>query len=159
MVQWNTPSVIHAVAGGTSHCHRRHAVRPYITASAGDVDLGGAWSYTCSAPGAAGRLLILQVFQDGTSANNANKPQRHHLENDMATAKKTTKPPKKTAPPEPVYSMPQEVKDWIERAQSIMNHQKGEIERLKDENAKLKRMLADAMLDNVALKDLLGKKW
>ncbi len=27
------------------------------------------------------------------------------------------------------------------------------------ENAKLKRLLADAMLDNVALKDLLGKKW
>ena len=37
-----------------------------------------------------------------------------------------------------------------------------EVRRLKaleDENAKLKRMLADAMLDNVALKDLLGKKW
>jgi putative transposase len=30
---------------------------------------------------------------------------------------------------------------------------------LEDENAKLKRMLADAMLDNIALKDLLGKKW
>ena len=30
---------------------------------------------------------------------------------------------------------------------------------LEDENAKLKRMLADTMLDNVALKDLLGKKW
>jgi len=30
---------------------------------------------------------------------------------------------------------------------------------LEDENGKLKRMLADAMLDNVALKDLLGKKW
>ena len=30
---------------------------------------------------------------------------------------------------------------------------------LEDENAKLKRMLADAMLDNVVLKDLLGKKW
>ena len=29
---------------------------------------------------------------------------------------------------------------------------------LEDENARLKRMLADAMLDNVALKDLLGKK-
>ncbi|VTZ24977.1 conserved hypothetical protein [Methylocella tundrae] len=29
---------------------------------------------------------------------------------------------------------------------------------LEDENAKLKRMLANAMLDNVALKDLLGKK-
>jgi len=30
---------------------------------------------------------------------------------------------------------------------------------LKDENGRLKRMLADAMLDNAALKDLLGKKW
>jgi len=30
---------------------------------------------------------------------------------------------------------------------------------LDDENTKLKRLLADAMLDNVALKDLLGKKW
>ena len=30
---------------------------------------------------------------------------------------------------------------------------------LEDENAKLKRLLADAMLDNVALKDLLRKKW
>ena len=30
---------------------------------------------------------------------------------------------------------------------------------LEDENAKLKPMLADTMLDNVALKDLLGKKW
>ena len=30
---------------------------------------------------------------------------------------------------------------------------------LEDENAELKRMLADAMLDNVALQDLLGKKW
>lgn len=30
---------------------------------------------------------------------------------------------------------------------------------LEEENAKLKRMLAESMLDNVALKDLLGKKW
>jgi putative transposase len=30
---------------------------------------------------------------------------------------------------------------------------------LEEENAKLKRMVAEAMLDNVALKDLLGKKW
>jgi putative transposase len=30
---------------------------------------------------------------------------------------------------------------------------------LEDENAKLKRMVAEAMLDNVALKDLLGKNW
>ncbi|MHC2419528.1 hypothetical protein ACVMB2_003438 [Sinorhizobium meliloti] len=28
---------------------------------------------------------------------------------------------------------------------------------LEDENTKLKRLLADAMLDNAALKDLLGK--
>ena len=28
---------------------------------------------------------------------------------------------------------------------------------LEDENAKLKRLLEDAMLDNVVLKDLLGK--
>ena len=28
---------------------------------------------------------------------------------------------------------------------------------LEDENAKLKRLLADQMLDNVVLKDLLGK--
>ena len=30
---------------------------------------------------------------------------------------------------------------------------------LEDENRRLKRLLADAMLDNAALKDLLGKKW
>lgn len=30
---------------------------------------------------------------------------------------------------------------------------------LEDENGKLKRLLADAMLDNTALKDLLSKKW
>jgi putative transposase len=30
---------------------------------------------------------------------------------------------------------------------------------LEAENARLKRLLADAMLDNAALKDLLGKKW
>ncbi len=30
---------------------------------------------------------------------------------------------------------------------------------LEGENARLKRLLADAILDNAALKDLLGKKW
>jgi putative transposase len=30
---------------------------------------------------------------------------------------------------------------------------------LEDENGKLKKLLADAMLDNSALKDLLQKKW
>lgn len=43
-----------------------------------------------------------------------------------------------TGRPDTLYAMPKEVSDWIERAQSIMNHQKGEIERLKAENADLK---------------------
>ena len=30
---------------------------------------------------------------------------------------------------------------------------------LEDENGKLKRLLADVMLDNTALKDLLSKRW
>jgi putative transposase len=30
---------------------------------------------------------------------------------------------------------------------------------LEDENAKLKRLLAEAMLDNAMLKDLTSKKW
>jgi putative transposase len=30
---------------------------------------------------------------------------------------------------------------------------------LESENAKLKKLLADSMLDNAALKDLLSKKW
>lgn len=30
---------------------------------------------------------------------------------------------------------------------------------LEEENAKLKRLYADAMLDNAGLRDLLGRKW
>ena len=33
------------------------------------------------------------------------------------------------------------------------------LKQLPDENGKLKKLLADAMLDNAALKDLLSKKW
>jgi putative transposase len=33
------------------------------------------------------------------------------------------------------------------------------LKQLEDENAKLKRLLADSMLDNAALKDLLAKKF
>ena len=33
------------------------------------------------------------------------------------------------------------------------------LKELESENAKLKRLLADAMLDQAALKDLLSKKW
>lgn len=49
------------------------------------------------------------------------------------------KPPRAvSSAPEALYSMPMEVRSWIERAQSIMNHQRGEIERLKAENTDLK---------------------
>jgi len=40
--------------------------------------------------------------------------------------------------PEQQYAMPAAVADWIERATSIMNHQKGEIDRLKRENSEMK---------------------
>lgn len=33
----------------------------------GATDAGGAWSYTCAAPAAAGRVIIFQVVQDGSS--------------------------------------------------------------------------------------------
>lgn len=54
------------------------------------------------------------------------------------------KPTKKRAPkakpesPKDQFAMPMEVKQWIERAHSIMGHQKGEIERLKTELKELK---------------------
>lgn len=59
------------------------------------------------------------------------------------TEKKAAAPkaPAKRAKPkesETLYSMPQDVKDWIERAQSIMAHQRGEIDRLKAEVKELK---------------------
>jgi len=33
------------------------------------------------------------------------------------------------------------------------------LRQLEDENARLKKLLADAMLDNAMLKDIAGKKW
>ena len=35
----------------------------------------------------------------------------------------------------------------------------GRLRALEDENAKLKKLLAEAMLDNAVLKDLTSKKW
>lgn len=62
----------------------------------------------------------------------------------MSTRKPAVKaapPPKApkaaTGRPEVLYTMPQEVSDWIKRAESIMAHQKGQIDRLKAENAEL----------------------
>ena len=66
-----------------------------------------------------------------TAAKKAAKP---------AAKAKAPAPAKKTPQkaPETQYEMPMEVKQWIDRAQSIMSHQKGEIERLKKENEELK---------------------
>ena len=67
----------------------------------------------------------------------------------MATAKKPAKKAAKPAakakapaatkkPSEPQYAMPMEVKEWIERANSTINHLRGEVDRLKTENKELK---------------------
>lgn len=40
----------------------------FVDAAAGAIDIAGAWSYTCQAPGASGRLIIVQLLQDGTTA-------------------------------------------------------------------------------------------
>ena len=44
------------------------AAPTYITASTGAYDAGGTWTATGAAPGAADRIIILQIFQDGTTA-------------------------------------------------------------------------------------------
>jgi len=54
----------------------------------------------------------------------------------MATAKK---PAAKTKKAEQTFSMPMEVKDWIDQASSRMAHMTSEIARLKEENKQLKR--------------------
>jgi hypothetical protein len=45
------------------------AAPTYVTAGTGATDAGGTWSYTCAAPGASGRLIIVHVLQDGTTAD------------------------------------------------------------------------------------------
>lgn len=39
----------------------------WVASSTGATDAGGAWSFTCSAPGAAGRVIIVQIYQDGNT--------------------------------------------------------------------------------------------
>jgi hypothetical protein len=75
----------------------------------------------------------------------------------MATAKKTPAkkaPAKKVAPKkvEPLFDMPREVADWIERANSTINHLKGRIEKLEQENKDLKayRRFAEKRILNVS---------
>lgn len=53
----------------------------------------------------------------------------------MAKAKAKAKAPKRA---EPTYLMPTEVRDWIDRADSMIRHLKSEVERLKKENTELR---------------------
>ena len=54
---------------------------------------------------------------------------------------------------------PQTLYNWKSKYGGMDVSEAKRLKGLETENAKLKRLLADAMLDNVALKDLLGKKW
>jgi hypothetical protein len=51
-----------------------------------------------------------------------------------------------------MFAMPQEVKEWIERANSTINHLKGRVERLEQENKDLKayRKFAERRILNVS---------
>ena len=49
--------------------------------------------------------------------------------------------------------------NWKSRYGGMEVSEAKRLKGLETENAKLKRLLADAMLDNAALKDLLSKKW
>jgi putative transposase len=48
---------------------------------------------------------------------------------------------------------------WRQRFGGMDVHEAKRLRALEDENAKLKKLLADQMLDNAALKDVLSKKW
>ena len=56
----------------------------------------------------------------------------------MATAKKPAAN-KTPVQPDPQFRMPVEVKEWIDQASSRLAYMTSEIERLKEENQKLKR--------------------
>ena len=47
--------------------------------------------------------------------------------------------------------------NWKKRYAGLLPTEMKRLKQLEDENAKLKRLVADVMLDNVVLKDLLGK--
>lgn len=48
---------------------------------------------------------------------------------------------------------------WKEKFGGMQVSEAKRLRELEAENAKLKRLLADAMLDNAALKDVLSKNW
>jgi putative transposase len=49
--------------------------------------------------------------------------------------------------------------EWKSKYGSLEVSEAKRLRAIEEENTKLKRLLAEAMLDNAALKDLLGKKW
>jgi hypothetical protein len=56
-----------------------------------------------------------------------------------APAKKVAKAaPAIKSRPEPMFAMPQEVKNWIDQASSRLAHLQSEVDRLKEENRRLK---------------------
>lgn len=48
---------------------------------------------------------------------------------------------------------------WRKKFSGMEASEAKKLKSLEDENAKLKRLLADAMLDNAAMKELLSKTW
>ncbi len=49
--------------------------------------------------------------------------------------------------------------NWKAKSGGLEVSEARRLRALEDENAKLKRLLADAMLDNAGLKGLLAKNW
>lgn len=48
---------------------------------------------------------------------------------------------------------------WKTRYGGLEISEAKRLKALEDENSRLKRLLADTMLDNAALKEIVGKKW
>ncbi len=48
---------------------------------------------------------------------------------------------------------------WKSKYGGLEVNEARRLKHLEEENTRLKRLLAEAMLDNAALKDVLGKKW
>ncbi len=57
------------------------AAPTYVTASTGASDTTGAWTATGAAPGAAGRIMILHVVQDGTTDGSVTFTSATNIEN------------------------------------------------------------------------------
>jgi len=49
--------------------------------------------------------------------------------------------------------------NWKSKYSGLEVSELRKLKSLQEENSKLKRLLADAQLDNLALKDLVSKKW